>query len=431
MMAFAVVAAIFVVVALGWLLPVLMRRSATPGVDAAASNLALLRDGVVELERDLANAVVSREQYEQSRRELERRALEETSTAPPAAAHIGHGTKAALVLAVALPIVSALLYLQLGTPGAITHTSTSTPNGTAQGQPTQQEVEAMVTQLAVKLKADPNDAQGWALLARSYFVLDRFHEAAGAYARAAALIKDDADLLADYADALAMDQGRRIDDKVLAIVEQALKLDPTHWKALAIAGSGAFERKDYAGAIRYWEMLRQRAAPGSEFAQMLEANITEAHGLMGAGGPPKMAERSGSARTAEAPAPPRVPAPEAPSAAGAGSRVSGTVTLSPALAARVSPSDTLFVFARAAEGPRQPLAILRHQVKDLPLKFNLDDTHAMAPQLKLSNFSDVIVSARVSKSGQALPQSGDLQGATGKVKVGASDVRVAIDSVVP
>ena len=429
MMAFAVIAAIFVVAALACVLPILMRRErAQAPVDAGTSNLAILRDELAELERDYANSLIGEGEFGQSRRELERRALEEAraDAARTEVPSIGHGTKAALVLAGAIPIVAVLLYLQLGTPAAISQQATAASHT---GDPTQQQVEAMVEQLAKRLAAAPDDAQGWALLARSFFVLERFHEAAAAYARAAQLITDDADLLADYADALAMSQGRRIDDKVMAIVERALKVDPTHWKALALAGSAAYDRKDYAGAIRYWETLRQRAAPGSEFGRMIDANIAEARQLAGGSAPPQ-GPMSAPPRVAAAPTPPQADSRPAQRPASAGG-VSGTVRLSAELASKVAPSDTLFVFARAAEGPRQPLAIIRHQVKDLPLAFNLDDTHAMAPQLKLSNFSEVIVSARVSKSGQAVPQSGDLLGATQKIKVGSSGVQLVINSVVP
>jgi len=288
MMGFALVALLFVIVALGCVLPSLVRSRASPAaadtdpdLEAASSNLTILRDEVAELERDLRNAAISREHFEQSRRELERRALEEARPrrgAHPRSAPLtaGRGIRAALALTLGLPIGALLLYLQLGTPGAI---SPPTDDLTSAASP--QQVGAMVKRLEARLQSAPDDAQGWARLGRSYFVLERFNEAAAAYARATALLANDAELLADYANALAMSQGGLIDDKALAIVERALKVDPTQWKALAIAGSGAFHRKEYARAVGYWKRLRQLAIRDPELDRMLDENIAKAQRLGG------------------------------------------------------------------------------------------------------------------------------------------------------
>ena len=401
MTAFALTAALLAALALAWILPGLLRHRRAASAASVNANLAVLRDQLTELERDLANSTISAQQYDESRRELERRALEESrgverQTAPST----GSATRTAIALGVALPVGAALLYWQLGNPAAI-----FAPARDGAAAVTPQQIEQMVSDLAARLEKAPDDAAGWALLGRSYFALQRYPQSAAAYARAAALQQDNASLLADYADALAMSQGRRIDGPVIAILERALELDPQQWKALAMAASAAFERKQYEKAAGYWETLRARAPAESEFARLLEANIAEARALGGI--------------ESSAAVPP------------AGASVRGTVSLSPGLAGKADPSDTVFVFARAADGPRQPLAIIRRQVKDLPLEFALDDSQAMTPQAKLSHFADVVISARVSKAAQAAPQSGDLQGASGKVKVGASGVAVVIDSVVP
>ena len=267
----------------------------------------------------------------------------------------------------------------------------------------------MVARLVARLEKTPQDGNGWALLGRSYGVMQRYQDAAAAYARAAALITDDADLLADYADALAMSQGQRIEGKPLQLIEQALKIDPLQWKALAMAGTAAFERKEFQHAIGYWEKLQSRAEPDSELARTMASNIEEARQLAGI--------KAQTQATKPAPA--------------AVASVQGTVSLSRAQAAKAAPSDTVFIFARAVEGPRMPLAIVRRQVKDLPLTFSLDDTQAMSPAMKLSNFTEVVIGARVSKSGNAAPQSGDLQGTSQTVKVGAKNVAIVIDSVIP
>ena len=317
------------------------------------------------------------------------------------------------MLAALLPLCAAALYWQFGTPEGLAPAA-----GVHGGRKvTPQEVEAMVAKLAARMQQSPDDGNGWALLARSYLVMQRHADAVAAYERAVALIKDDADLLADYADALAMTQGRRIEGKPLKVVERALKIDPLQWKALAMAGSAAFERKDFKTAVAYWEKLQSRAEPGSDFAREVAANVDEARQL-------------GGLKVAASDAPP-VKADAKSTGDSAGASVEGTVALSRELAGKAAPTDTVFVFARAAEGPRMPLAIMRFQVKDLPAKFHLDDSMAMSPAAKLSNHPNVIIGARVSKSANATPQPGDLQGASKPVKAGATGVTVIIDQLVP
>lgn len=409
MTGFALIALLLIVIALLWLLPPLLRRGHNSAdIRAGASNLAILRDQLLDLERDLGSGMLSPEQYQQARVDLERRVLEESgdATSPVAGHSTRGGRRTALVLMVAIPLCAVLLYLRLGSPAAVLLQTTADGRGGI----TPQQVEAMVEGLAARLQKAPDDGEGWALLARSYFVLQRFQESATAYARAVALLKDDADILADYADALAMSQGRNIDAKVMAIVEQALKVDPTQLKALAMAGSAAFERKNYKQAIGYWEKLQLRAEPNSEFARTVAANIDEARKL-------------GNIKGATA--------KPVPAASAAQASVRGRVSLSPSLASKANPTDTVFVYARAAQGPRMPLAIVRRQVKDLPFAFTLDDSQAMAPNAKLSNYPEVVINARISKSANAVPQTGDLQGNSKTVKVGAANVTVVIDSVVP
>jgi cytochrome c-type biogenesis protein CcmH len=262
--------------------------------------------------------------------------------------------------------------------------------------------------LADRLEKAPDDAEGWRVLGRSYSVIGHYPEAARAYERAAALIPGDAELLADYADALAMAQGRSMAGKPLELVTRALRIDPDQWKALALAGTAALERKDYAEAIAHWERLRKVLPPGSGMEQSVEASIAEARALAGAG-----------------------PAPKSKAQAAASARVAGRVSLAQGVAARAAPTDTVFIFARAASGPPMPLAVLRKQVRDLPLEFTLDDTMAMAPNLKLSSFPEVIVGARVSRSGSATAQSGDLRGQSKPVKIGATGIAVVIDTAIP
>jgi len=410
---FVLILVALVIAALLWLLPVLLRRHHAGGAAAADSSLEVLKDQLAELDRDLANGTLSPQQYREARDDLDRRVLEDVREAAQLQAGSSSAARLTLLaLLVVIPVAAVLLYFQLGSPEAI---SGRAPGGGEHGM-TAQDVEAMVAKLAARLDRNPDDPNGWALLGRSYVSLKRYPEAANAYARAVELVKDDADLLADYADALAMSQGRRIEGEPLKLVERALKINPTQWKALAMAGSAAFDRKDYKQAVAYWEKLQQGAEPDSEFARSLEASLNEARQLGGIKSPRKAATGK-----AEGKAPASV----------AGASVEGTVALAPQIKEKASASDTVFIFARAAEGPRMPLAIMRMQVKDLPAKFRLDDTQAMAPAFRLSNFPEVVVGARVSKSGSATPQSGDWQGASQKIKVGARNIAIVIDTPVP
>ena len=247
--------------------------------------------------------------------------------------------------------------------------------GAASHQTTAEQIEAMTEKLTARLKDQPDDAEGWAMLARSYTVLGRHSEALPAYERAVALRADDAQLLADYADSLAVKNKRVLAGEPMKWVEKALKIDPRNVKALALAGTNAFDRKDYAGAVKYWEQVVQFGPTDSNYVQQVQASLAEARELGGL--PPVVGKSAG---TTDAP-----PTPAAqPTVSLSNKQVSGTVSLAPALAKQAGPEDTLFVFARGPDGKGMPLAILRKKVKDLPLQFTLDDSTAMSPAAKIS-----------------------------------------------
>jgi cytochrome c-type biogenesis protein CcmH len=298
----------------------------------------------------------------------------------------------------------------------------------AQAEPSQADVEVLVARLAERMAARPpgriEDAEGWAMLGRSYAALQRFPQAGEALQRALQLKPQDPQLIVDMADVLAMQQGQSLRGEPARMVEQALRLDPKNLKALALAGSAAFEQRDYATAIRHWTTASQIAPPGSELAQGLASSLADARANLAQSTAP-------GAAAAAAPAGANTATAGATLSDKAGARLSGTVRLAPQLAARIAPDDTVFVFARAADGPRMPLAILRRSAKELPFEFSLDDSQAMSPQLQLSNFANVVVGARVSKSGNATPQSGDLQGQAGPLPNRSGSVELLIDSVRP
>lgn len=281
----------------------------------------------------------------------------------------------------------------------------SAPHATDSAQ-----ITAMTESLAAKLKANPKNAEGWAMLGRSYAVLGRYEDAMAAYKQVIALRPDDAQVYADYADALAVTQGRKLEGEPARLVSKALGLDPNNFKALSLSGTIAFDKQDYKAAADLWERALQHAPTDNpELVKQISGARDDAR------------QRAGLPPVAAASA----PRGREPST-GAQAKVSGRVSLASTVLGQVSPEDTVFIFARAAQGGKMPLAILRKQVKDLPLSFTLDDALAMSPQMALSSATEVVVGARVSRSGQAMPQPGDWQGLSMPVKVGAQDVKIEI-----
>jgi cytochrome c-type biogenesis protein CcmH len=429
---FILIAAVMVAVALAWVLVPLLRRRPGARVDREASNVALLADALQELDRDVAAGTLPAERYDQARAELEARVLEESGSERDAvAAAPSHaGVWSAAIVGAVVPIAAVVLYLLLGDPAAFSPQAREAVAKADGGHDlTPGQVEEMVARLTVKLEQEPANVEGWVVLARTYYYLKRFPEAASAFAKAVALAPDAPDLLADYADTLGAAQGGTLEGKPLELVNRALKLDPTHWKALALAGTAAFNRKDYRQAVDYWERLKPTVPPESDIARSIDASIAEARELGKLPARPAGAGATGAPAAAAAAAP--APAATASAPAMPGTAISGTVRLAPALAAKAAPNDVVYVFARAAEGPKMPLAILRLTVKDLPASFSLDDSMAMTPAMKISAFPDVVAGARISKSGSAAPSAGDLEGLSKPLKPGTTGVAVVIDTVLP
>jgi cytochrome c-type biogenesis protein CcmH len=422
MTSFWVMAVLMIALVLAFLLPPLLRDRAGTGspVSRAASNLAVFRDQLAELEADLAAGTIDSEQCEAARADLQRGLLEDVG-APQAGApgQVERSWAAVIAVGVTVPLLSVLLYLGVGNLNGLEPLK---QQAGAQGAPhelTREQIEGMLTRLAQRMESNPGDGEGWVMLARSYGALGRFGEAAAAYAKAEALFPQDAQLLADYADALAMAQGQRLQGKPEALVQRALKADGNNVKALALAGTVDFEKGDYAKAIEYWQRMLPLLPADSEMGNSVRSSIQEAQGKLG--GAPKAV----AAVAQDKPAGPAKPS-VAPGASGKPGSLSGTVKLAPALAARVTAEDIVFVLARPAQGSRMPLAAVRVKVRDLPLTFSFDDSMAMTPAAKLSDFTEVVVAARVSKSGNVVPQRGDLEGVSRTVRPDAAGLVIEI-----
>ena len=280
-------------------------------------------------------------------------------------------------------------------------------------------ISSMVDRLAERLKTRPDDAEGWQMLGRSYATLGKHGQAISAYETALRLRPNEPTLLAELAFSAAITNRRVGGADSAQLLQRALKLDPRNPKALALAGTLSLERKDYQGAVQHWEQLARNEPADSPLGRQIQASIAQARQL--AGSQSALLPVADDALASIAAPPPR--------AAAAGT-VTGTVTLAPALQGRVAPDDTLFVFARAVNGSRMPLAVLRKQVRDLPLSFTLDDSLAMSPAAKLSSAANVVVGARISKSGKAGAQEGDLQGQLPAVALGTANLKLEIREVV-
>jgi cytochrome c-type biogenesis protein CcmH len=439
---FWLIAALIVLVTLGVLLRALLARRAgpaTPGADRAS--IAIFRDERRELDDDLAAGAIDAATHARLVDELATRLGREVdattataatpasaATSAPAAISAPAATSAtaattdtttaattdaspapgraplvtAIVLAVLLPVVIAITYLAIGRPQSVV--SLPAPGA----RPTNEaEVVALIDSLARRMRANPVDPRGWALLGRSYAALGRYEDSARAFAQAAARAPDDPTILADYADTLSMVQGT-LQGKAGELVDRALAIDPHNHKALALAATAAAERRDFDGALARWRALAALLPAGGDPAREVAQAIADVE------------RQRDAARSSAAASPPA-----------AGRAVSGDVSIAPELAARASPGDTVFIFARAVEGPRMPLAVMRTTVSALPMAFTLDDSMAMAPGATISSATKVVVEARVSKRGSADPASGDLVGKSSPVTPGSTNIHVRIDAVNP
>jgi len=264
---------------------------------------------------------------------------------------------------------------------------------------TTEQLEQSIAAMQERVKSNPSDASSWAMLAHSYDMLGRYADASASYARLVDLLPNDPQVLADAADSLALANGRKLAGAPMKLVERALALDANNLKALSLAATDAFERKDPAAAIGYWQRARAQITD-TTLGQEIDASIALAR------------------------------AQQARAASGAGDVVGGRIVLADKLKDRVAAGDSLFVFARPAEGSRMPVALMRRRASELPLEFELDDSMAMVAHNRLSLQSRVVIGARISKRGDAAPSSGDLQGFSAPVNVGTVGLMVEIAEVV-
>jgi cytochrome c-type biogenesis protein CcmH len=385
------------------LIPALLRPQSTLNRDDNAQRREIFRAQFAEIEQDLASGVLDAAQYELAKTELERRMLDEVTSSPLAATVAKPDRRLAVILVFLVPLTAFWLYVKIGNPEAIVN-----PTGAAMmdGKPmTQADVEGLLASLAAKLEKNPDDGAGWVLLGNSYVKIGKYAEAVKAYEQATKKITDNAQLYADYADALAATNDYKLEGLPVELANLALKIDARNIKAKMLLATAAYDRQDYKEAIALWEKIITELPKEAEIIPDIKAAIAKAQSLAGE-------TKSTSVQKV---------------AVNAGIR--GTVRLSPALTKALDANATLFVFARAAQGAPMPIAIVRASAKDLPYQFQLDDTSAIMPSNKLSQADAVVVVARISKSGDAKPISGDLQGMSAVMKPVGENVEIEINEV--
>jgi cytochrome c-type biogenesis protein CcmH len=416
MIVFFLLATLLLLTTLALLLPALVRN--TPGDragDRDELNVDIARERLSALKHMRAAGEISPDEFESERDELERALLGDLDqpSGPESVAAAGRGKWAAFVVAAAMPVLAGTLYLALGRPEAVSPDLQPALADHPDDRRHPAKVEEMVVRLAERLKSDTDNAADWFTLARSYMVLGRFAEAAEAFERVRRLVGDHPDVLVRYADALAMASNGRLAGKPQRLVIRALDQDPDNPQALWMAASAAQQLGNLSQALEYYRRL-EPLVEGDTRLQIsrIIASLSDS-------------SAAGGVRTAVAGNEPSAAIPGTPAAS-----VRVVVDLDPSLKVRTDPEDTVFIFARAMNGPPMPLAVVRKSVADLPVAVVLDDSLAMTPDMKLSDFEQLRIGARISKTGSAAAQSGDLEGGQAAVTTGES-VDVLIDRVVP
>lgn len=404
------------------LLPLVRQHKKTATIPRKELNISIHREHLQELKNEVHAGNLGQEDYENAVRELEHELIQDVAIneSKKGTEFMKRSTWTIVLIAILMPVFVISLYFKLGDVDIIKTRTNEMPLQAANGEA--HSIDEMVERLRNRLQTQPDDVQGWQMLGRSYVVLNRYNDAVMAYRKVYELGGgDDPGFLADFSEAMVLANENRFTDETLAMLSRALKADPDEKKALWLSGFAALDQGHNTEAIQHWERLLPLLPPGGEDAVTLQQHINQVKQGLGL---PTTSENTVALKEKNADS---MPAQRSAAA------VNVDVSLDTDLAGKTRPDDTVFIFAKAAQGPPMPLAILRKQVKDLPLKATLDDSMAMSPAMKLSSFNEIIIGARVSKSGNAMPQSGDLQGLSNTVLLNESSdgVKIIINQVVP
>ena len=408
------IAAVFI-----WFL--IRQRPVRTSASQAKLNASVYRAQITDLDFEHQSGHISAQEWQQTRDELSQRLLEDTSVGDdPGARKEKPALWTALLIGLTLPVASLSMYLWVGEPQALQAMATEPPEKAMQA-----ELSGMAQTLAKKLEINPDNQEGWVMLGRSYRTLEKYDNAVSAYDRALKLSADD-NLKLERAEVLALKAQGNFDGEPWNVIREILKKDPQQKGALLLAGSASYAHDKYADALRYWQQARKLLAADHPDVPSLEGAIATAQNKLGlpvtppTSSPQAPAAASGAGATASV-----------STGAQAGLNITGRISLAAALKDKASPTDLVYVYASPANGDRMPLAIFKSTAAKLPLNFTLDDSTAMLPERKLSGAGEVILKARISKSGNAIPQSGDLTGTLGPVKVGAKGLVLEIKEQIP
>lgn len=381
-------------------LVLLLRPLFFPAKESATSrrqmNAAIYREELDKLEADRLAGTVDSNSYEQTHAEMRQRLFQDTDEEDDLAV-LGSPKKTIIGICLFVALLSAGFYFYLGDAYQVAEKSAEQPM-------TQESVEKMVEEFAAKMDKEPDNLKGWAMLARSYRILGRNTEAANAYARAGSFVDSDPQLLADYADVLAANANGNFAGKPQQLINKALAQDPNNLLALWLSGTAAFNAQNYKAAIQSWEKLAKQLPAETDEARAIAASIAEARSKGGL-----------------APA-------SAPVISNLG--VSGQVDITPELKSKIKAGDVLMVIARKP-GERMPVAVLKTPLTAFPISFVLNDALAMSPNALISQMPEVSVEVRISKTGMAMPEAGDLISAPQTFKVGTSNARLVIEKIRP
>jgi len=416
---FWIATVVCVVVALAFVLPALLRTRVAAGKAARRDvNIAVYRDQLKELEGDRANGLIPEDQFQTTKLELEARLADDAlgvDAAPEPARESNR--RLGYALAGILPVAAFGLYFWLGNPTSLIEIAAAPTRSEPKLNPNapmrEHDIQKMVQQAEAKVKANPKDGDAWAILAKTYAAMGRWPESWKSYQFAIDLLPENAALLSGQAEALAVLNGRVLQGRPMELVNRALELDPNDIKGLELAGFNAFQEKNFAQAATYLQNLHRQLPPEAPFAKNILAAINEAQRLAAGGAPANLAEQG---------------APAAPPASSV--TIRGSLEITPELKARLTQNDVIFLFARPVQGG-PPVAAVRGPAIRLPMDFELSDRLAMNPDNLLSQHKEVVLVARVSKSGGPMAQPGDLEGSVSGVKVGAAGVTIVIDKLVP
>ena len=403
---FFLIATVLVCIAVGSLVRVILREPISQEVAREQKNIEVARQRLEELRQRIAVGEIESADVETLQEEIERGLLidlDETNAEEGFQIHSSRDKVnrwTAVAVASVIPIVAGALYLVLGQPSVISNppvANTQVADGGLLDNETNLEAQAFeekTQEVMRRLAEQPDDALGWDTLARLFVAQERFAEAAGALKKFRELTGDSADVLVREANALAFANNGELRGEPESLIDRALELDPQHFGALFLAGFAVALRQDYQSAMDYWHKA-ETLSPNEDVRSEIRRLISGAEA--------EIASTSSSSG-------------DGASTVAAGQSVRVSVSVEPAILEQVDPQDSVFIFARAMQGPAVPLAVVKRQVKDLPLVIELDDNSAMVPNMTISAFDKISIVARISRSGTAQAASGDFFGETGAIE---------------